>query len=147
MRAIATRPYHPPKRQIIFGSSDHQAPWRDGEQWRGLSMRPPVAEDHAYFAANPHRRIYLRMSISAECEQPCWMVVVRSAHDWSWNTVAFRFTRALRNWIEPQTDEDALAVVGRFDPQTMVVARLLLISVRYVEGICFKSFDNSARRS
>lgn len=137
------------KRKPTFGQHDHQDPWYDGEQWRDVSMAHSTShDDELWFRANPERRLRIRRAFSYECRcgptwTSLWVIVVRSRHDSFWNTVSFRFHDGMQFWPEPQSDDDALMIVGRYDLRAMLDAKLLTINYRHV-GNAFLLFDYGA---
>ncbi len=139
----------PTKTNSTCGCCDHQAPWYEGDSWHGLSMRSSYQDDEDWYRANIFRRFRVRNALPYELQSSTpevglSMIVVRSRHDRAWNTIAFQFRRGFLVWDAPQSDNDALRLVGQFNPQVMLNAALLSISSRYVNPI-FSGFDQGAR--
>ena len=139
------------RKNDTLGQFDYHIAFIDGNsEWSFHSpMRGTHCNDEIFFYRNRHRRFLIREGKSFEdgwidCSGS-WLILVRSRHDVCWNIIAFRFSLCTQTLPMPQTDNEALALVGRFDPQVMLAAKLLSISSEYV----FSSgslFDSGARR-
>lgn len=134
-----------------FGLHDHTA----GVEWSGkpgIRMRQGYACDEEWFLAHSNRRIYIRLAFPGELafgegRMGWWVAVLRSKHDIMWNRAAFPFFLSpLPLWDEPSTDDEALAIVGRFDPRAMLSVALLAINCRFLPDIGrhFSGFDLGA---
>lgn len=138
------------KPKLMLGGSNHQVPWCDGVCWHGLSIRASNPADCRFFQANPQSRYHVRQlddweaTCTSRTDGPTWVIVIRSRHDHSWNTVAFPFHSGSKLWDEPQSEDYVLDIVGRLNPRVMVHAALLAISYRYVAEV-FSGFDRGVR--
>jgi hypothetical protein len=142
-----------------YGDNDSYIAFRgDDREFRvGSTTGMPLVTDINWFSRNLHRRIFLRPSTDFEKRYlenhegfssdfvDSWVAVLISPHNIMWNTVVFRFAYgSIQTWNTPQTDDEVLAIIGRFDPQAMIAVKLLSISSRYMKSTSFSLFDHRA---